>query len=95
MTKKVCKKNCKNCKKLNNIIENLEDTISSLENTIENLENTIKNDNIIKEEKQNSISIVDYIKYLHLKEVHNNEELEIIKYNIIKKERLNKDNIEN
>lgn len=87
MTKKVCKI-CKNCKKLNNIIENLEDTISNLENTIESLENRIKNDNVIKEEKKNSISIIDYIKYLHLKEVHNTEELEIIKYNIIKKERL-------
>tara|TARA_Y100000589_G_C26818663_1_gene492906 strand:+ start:234 stop:512 length:279 start_codon:yes stop_codon:yes gene_type:complete len=92
MTKKICK-NCKNCKKLNNIIENLEDTISNLENTIESLENRIKNNNVIKDEKKNSISIIDYIKYLHLKEVHNTEELEIIKYNITKKERLNKDNI--
>ena len=82
------KKECKNCKKLNSIIENLENTISNLQNTIESLKNKEKNNEIIKEEKQNSISIVDYIKYLHLKEIHNNEELEIIKYNITKKERL-------
>ncbi len=82
------KKGCKNCKKLNNIIQNLENTISNLQNTIESLKNKEKNDEIIKEEKQNSISIVDYIKYLHLKEIYNNEELEIIKYNITKKERL-------
>ena len=82
------KKECKNCKKLNNIIKNLENTISNLQNTIESLKNKEKNDEILKEEKQNSISIVDYIKYLHLKENHNNEELEIIKYNITKKERL-------
>ena len=81
------KKECKNCKKLNSIIQNLENTISNLENTIESLKK-VKNDETIKKEKQNSISIVDYIKYLHLKEIHNNEELEIIKYNIIKKERL-------
>ena len=79
------KKECKNCKKLNSIIENLENTISNLQNTIESLKNKEKNNEIIKEEKQNSISIVDYIKYLHLKEIHNNEELEIIKYNITKK----------
>ena len=82
------KKECKNCKKLNSIIENLENTINNLQNTIESLKNKEKNDEVIKEEKQNSISIVDYIKYLHLKEIHNNEELEIIKYNITKKERL-------
>ena len=82
------KKECKNCKKLNNIIKNLENTISNLQNTIESLKNKEKNDEILKEEKQNSISIVDYIKYLHLKENDNNEELEIIKYNITKKERL-------
>tara|TARA_Y100000741_G_scaffold156538_1_gene118368 strand:+ start:3196 stop:3468 length:273 start_codon:yes stop_codon:yes gene_type:complete len=82
------KKECKNCKKLNSIIQNLENTINNLQNTIESLKNKEKNDEVIKEEKQNSISIVEYIKYLHLKEIHNNEELEIIKYNITKKERL-------
>tara|TARA_B100000575_G_C22770068_1_gene457442 strand:- start:64 stop:315 length:252 start_codon:yes stop_codon:yes gene_type:complete len=80
---------CKNCEKLNNIIKNLEDTINNLENKIESLE--CKNYNIKNEEKENSISIIDYIKYLHLKEVYNNEQLEIIKYNIKKKDRLNKD----
>lgn len=82
------KKECKNCKKLNNIIQNLENKINNLQNTISYLKNKEKNDEIIKEEKQNSISIVDYIKYLHLKEIYDNEELEIIKYNITKKERL-------
>lgn len=89
------KKNiCKNCKELNNIIEDLENTTKNLENIIENLENIIDNleKNVgINKIKRNSISIVNYIKYLHLKEIYNNEELQIIKYNISKIERLNKE----
>tara|TARA_B100001094_G_C17628816_1_gene529498 strand:+ start:291 stop:563 length:273 start_codon:yes stop_codon:yes gene_type:complete len=81
------KKICKNCKELNNIIEDLENIIDNLENVIDNLEKKFE----INQIKKNSISIVNYIKYLHLKEIYNNEELQIIKYTINKKERLNKE----
>ena len=77
-----------------NIIENINnykiDNLENIINYLENITKDLKNNNIINKIKKNDISIIDYIKYLHLKEVYNNEELKIIKYNLKKKERLNK-----
>ena len=90
--------NCINCNILNKIINNLKNDINELKYYINNIIYESENNKKLREkEKKKEISILDYIKYIHLKELFTDEEFEIIKYNINKKNRLkeNLDEIKN